>query len=156
MASTPVDQRYILISTRGMDSGSVEVRVKDRGHGIRALENGRLFEPFYTTKEHGLGLGLAICSAIIAGTWWAAHSPERRKRGRDRDVFVTELGGYGVMTDEFTVYLVDDDAGVRKGLSRLLRARGMMFGPTHLRRNSSSSTTLRRLVAPYWTLRCRA
>ena len=28
------------------------------------------------------------------------------------------------MTDEFTVYLVDDDAGVRKGLSRLLRARG--------------------------------
>ncbi|MBR1124962.1 PAS domain-containing protein [Bradyrhizobium lablabi] len=65
MASTPVDQRHILISTRGMESGSVEVRVIDRGHGIRPLENGRLFEPFYTTKEHGLGLGLAICSTII-------------------------------------------------------------------------------------------
>ena len=65
MASTPADQRHILISTRGMESGSVEVRVKDRGHGIRPLENGRLFEPFYTTKEHGLGLGLAICSTII-------------------------------------------------------------------------------------------
>ena len=65
MASTPANQRHILISTRGMDSGSVEVRVKDRGHGIRPLENNRLFEPFYTTKEHGLGLGLAICSTII-------------------------------------------------------------------------------------------
>ncbi|MET3838721.1 ABC transporter substrate binding protein [Bradyrhizobium sp. OAE829] len=65
MAATPVDQRHILISTRGMESGSVEVCIKDRGHGIRALENGRLFEPFYTTKEHGLGLGLAICLAIV-------------------------------------------------------------------------------------------
>ncbi|MBR1190373.1 ABC transporter substrate binding protein [Bradyrhizobium sp. AUGA SZCCT0160] len=65
MAAIPVDQRHILISTRGMESGSVEVCVKDRGHGIGPLENGRLFEPFYTTKEHGLGLGLAICSAIV-------------------------------------------------------------------------------------------
>jgi FixJ family two-component response regulator len=33
------------------------------------------------------------------------------------------------VTDEFTVYLVDDDAGVRKGLSRLLRARGYDVQP---------------------------
>lgn len=65
MAGVPVDRRYILISTRGMESGSVEVCVKDRGHGISALGHGRVFEAFYTTKEHGLGLGLAICSAII-------------------------------------------------------------------------------------------
>ena len=65
ISSTPISQRHILISTRGMESGSVEVLVRDRGHGIRPLDNGRLFEPFYTTKEHGLGLGLTICSSIM-------------------------------------------------------------------------------------------
>jgi signal transduction histidine kinase len=58
-------QRSILISTRGAKTGMVDLLVKDRGHGIRPKENGRLFEPFYTTKAHGLGLGLALCSTII-------------------------------------------------------------------------------------------
>jgi len=43
----------------------VDVRVKDQGHGIGPKENGHLFEPFYTTKDHGLGLGLPLCSTII-------------------------------------------------------------------------------------------
>ena len=65
MASTPVNQRSIVIATRGTKTGMVDVLVKDRGHGIRPKENGRLFEPFYTTKDHGLGLGLSLCSTII-------------------------------------------------------------------------------------------
>jgi PAS domain S-box-containing protein len=64
MASTPAAHRGILISTRAKD-GIVDVLVKDRGDGINSKENGRLFEPFYTTKAHGLGLGLALCSTII-------------------------------------------------------------------------------------------
>lgn len=65
MASTPIAQRSIQISTDGPQAGMVDVRVKDRGHGIRPKENGRLFEPFYTTKDQGLGLGLTLCSTII-------------------------------------------------------------------------------------------
>jgi signal transduction histidine kinase len=65
MASTPMSRRLILISTRWAQNGVVDVLVKDRGHGIRPKENGHLFEPFYTTKDRGLGLGLAICSTII-------------------------------------------------------------------------------------------
>jgi PAS domain S-box-containing protein len=65
MASTPLAQRQILISTRGTESGLMEVLVKDRGQGIGPTENGQLFEPFYTTKDHGLGLGLTICSTIM-------------------------------------------------------------------------------------------
>jgi signal transduction histidine kinase/ABC-type uncharacterized transport system substrate-binding protein len=65
MISTPTSRRHILISTRGSENQGVEVLVRDRGHGIRPLEDGRLFEPFHTTKEHGLGLGLTICSTIM-------------------------------------------------------------------------------------------
>jgi C4-dicarboxylate-specific signal transduction histidine kinase/ABC-type uncharacterized transport system substrate-binding protein len=65
MVSTPIAQRSIMISTRATHTGMVDVLVKDSGHGIRPMENGRLFEPFYTTKAHGLGLGLTLCSTII-------------------------------------------------------------------------------------------
>ncbi len=65
MTSTPPAQRSILISTREEQAGTVDVRVKDQGHGIPPKVNGHLFEPFYTTKDHGLGLGLALCSTII-------------------------------------------------------------------------------------------
>jgi C4-dicarboxylate-specific signal transduction histidine kinase len=65
MVSTPTEQRSILISTRAGQTGTVDVFVEDRGHGINPKVNGRLLEPFYTTKDHGLGLGLTLCSTIV-------------------------------------------------------------------------------------------
>jgi C4-dicarboxylate-specific signal transduction histidine kinase len=65
MASTPMTQRVVTITTQLSPAGAVEVLVRDRGPGIRTTERGRLFEPFYTTKSHGLGLGLTICSTIV-------------------------------------------------------------------------------------------
>jgi signal transduction histidine kinase len=65
MGTTPVSQRWIMISSRVDRAQAVEVVVKDRGVGIRLAERARLFEPFYTTKSHGLGLGLSICSTIV-------------------------------------------------------------------------------------------
>jgi len=41
------------------------IRMRDNGHGIPEKEVGRVFEPFYTTKDHGSGLGMSICRRIM-------------------------------------------------------------------------------------------
>jgi two-component system nitrogen regulation sensor histidine kinase GlnL len=43
----------------------VEVQIADEGEGIPEALRGRVFDPFVTTKERGLGLGLAICHRIL-------------------------------------------------------------------------------------------
>src|SRR5262249_383498 len=65
MTATPPAQRVIAVATRAIKAGAVEVAVKDRGTGIASAQDGRLFQPFFTTKSHGLGLGLTICSTIM-------------------------------------------------------------------------------------------
>jgi signal transduction histidine kinase len=65
MASTPDALRRIQISTRATATGTVEVCLKDHGPGVKAADMKRVFVPFYTTKEHGLGLGLSICATIV-------------------------------------------------------------------------------------------
>ncbi len=55
----------------------VEIAVVDRGYGLRDPE--RLFEPFYSTKSEGLGMGLNICRTIIEshhGRLWAVANPD--------------------------------------------------------------------------------
>jgi signal transduction histidine kinase len=65
MAATPAAERLIIVSTSVAPTGVIQLRVSDRGKGIPPEQQQRLFEPFYTTKEHGLGLGLTICASIM-------------------------------------------------------------------------------------------
>lgn len=64
MSSTPEAQRRVHICTSETAVGNIEVIVRDRGPGIK-VDAKHLFAPFHTTKDHGLGLGLTICSTII-------------------------------------------------------------------------------------------
>ena len=60
--------------------GLVKVAVRDAGPGIPDEAAGKMFEPFYTTKLDGLGLGLSICRTIMerhGGRIWAAANPDR-------------------------------------------------------------------------------
>jgi len=55
----------------------IELSVTDRGHGLSDPE--RLFEPFFSTKSEGLGMGLNICRTIIEshhGRLWASSNPD--------------------------------------------------------------------------------
>jgi signal transduction histidine kinase len=66
VATMPIDRRHVRVSTRQSD-GEVRVAVTDTGPGIPADRISEIFEPFYTTKTggSGMGMGLAIARSII-------------------------------------------------------------------------------------------
>lgn len=66
-----------LVVSVTLHENQIEVAVTDRGHGLTDPE--RLFEPFFSTKSEGLGMGLNICRTIIEshhGRLWAVSNPE--------------------------------------------------------------------------------
>jgi signal transduction histidine kinase len=76
-AVTAPDARRLLVRTRVAEDG-VMVTVTDWGPGFAPEEYEQLFEPFYTTKPQGLGLGLSISRAIIRahrGRLWGTGAP---------------------------------------------------------------------------------
>jgi two-component system sensor kinase FixL len=54
----------VMVST-GHDQEGVRIAVRDHGQGIAGDQIGRVFEPFFSTKHEGLGLGLAISRSIV-------------------------------------------------------------------------------------------
>jgi PAS domain S-box-containing protein len=69
--------RELLIGTGKDASSGVLVAVQDSGSGLDPENSERLFDPFYTTKPSGMGLGLSICRSIVeahAGRIWASRN----------------------------------------------------------------------------------
>ena len=128
----PGDRREIQLQVWAA-KGMAEVAVRDTGTGVSAAATERMFEPFFTTKSHGLGMGLAISRSIIEahrGRIWVKrradgargttirftlplHPPKAARKKRCH------------MTTEATVFVVDDNVGVRKSLRALLESAGL-------------------------------
>jgi signal transduction histidine kinase len=64
MNDTPEASRRIVVRSSRNGGNSVEASVEDSGHGIPPEELGRVFDSFFTTKEDGMGLGLALARSI--------------------------------------------------------------------------------------------
>jgi PAS domain S-box-containing protein len=80
MSGVEDGNRELHVSTVSIEPEGVCVAVRDTGHGLRPESLPRLFEPFYTTKPDGMGMGLSICRSIIEaqdGRLWATRCEPR-------------------------------------------------------------------------------
>jgi signal transduction histidine kinase len=80
MSDVEDGNRELHVSTATIGSEGVCVAVRDTGHGLPPENLQRLFEPFYTTKSDGMGMGLSICRSIIeahGGRLWATSRQPR-------------------------------------------------------------------------------
>src|SRR5258705_1686801 len=74
MSAAQSNQRELQITSGKNNGGAVVVAVRDTGQGLEPKDTERIFNPFFTTKAGGMGLGLSISRTIIeahGGTLWA-------------------------------------------------------------------------------------
>ena len=72
------ERRELIVSTKPSGSGMIEVSVADTGPGISPDVAPQLFQPFITTKDQGMGVGLSISRTIIeahGGQIWTEPNP---------------------------------------------------------------------------------
>lgn len=77
MRMNSTNERLIKIHTCRDSENFVRIMVSDCGPGIETDRMETIFEPFYTTKSHGLGLGLTICRSIViahGGNLWVTNN----------------------------------------------------------------------------------
>jgi PAS domain S-box-containing protein len=77
MAATVPEARRLVLRTEPADGNGVHVSVSDHGTGIGDGQAEKIFEPFITSKPHGMGLGLSVCRTIVTahgGRIWATNN----------------------------------------------------------------------------------
>lgn len=90
MSATPA-ARVLTISSAAHQGGRIAIAVADTGVGLDADAAGRIFEAFYTTKPHGMGMGLAICRSIIEAHHGVVTARARQPRGCSFDFVLPVL-----------------------------------------------------------------
>ena len=79
MSETNSASRHLVIRTAQPEDTWVEITVRDHGPGIPAEVLSRIYEPFFSTKRDGLGMGLSICRSIAeahGGRLQASNHPD--------------------------------------------------------------------------------
>jgi signal transduction histidine kinase len=80
MSSTAAGSRILRLRSEATDTGECIVAIEDSGPGIEPETLKRIFEPFFTSKSKGMGMGLSICRSIVeahGGRLWVAGNTPR-------------------------------------------------------------------------------
>jgi PAS domain S-box-containing protein len=80
MRDTPANERVVAVRLQLEGVLTVKVSVRDAGTGLAGDKLDQIFQPFYTTKRDGLGMGLSISRSIIeahGGRLWAENNSDR-------------------------------------------------------------------------------
>jgi FixJ family two-component response regulator/signal transduction histidine kinase len=120
--------RHVTVLARATDTG-VRIEVSDTGRGMDEATVARVFQPFFTTKQGGMGLGLSISRSIVAahgGRLSLESTPQGTTFRLDlplRPRAATQSAPRAA-TPEVTgiVYVIDDDPSMRRALERQLQS----------------------------------
>ena len=142
MEPRPAQERVLRVSAARTARGTVAVEVRDSGVGIAAEHLDSVFEPLWTTRKDGLGLGLAICRSIVEAHDGAIRVEPNPDRGVTFHFELSAEAAASALQDAAEarkdrlparpearaagaeVCIVDDDPAVRDGVARLLAAQG--------------------------------
>lgn len=105
----------------GHNNGWVELTVADNGPGIHPDVMGKLFQPFFTTKERGAGLGLPIAQAIVNNHGGTIKGENSDQGGA---VFRVGLPARNLRESKAEIRLVVEDPAVRYPCEHAIRAAG--------------------------------
>jgi PAS domain S-box-containing protein len=75
-AMRSVHSRVLSVKSELTGLDGVHVSIEDTGIGIASVDIDKIFQPLFTTKEHGMGMGLSICRSIVehhGGRIWASR-----------------------------------------------------------------------------------
>jgi len=80
LKNSPADERSVAVQAELDGASMLKVAVRDRGTGLNGDQIEKIFQPFYTTKRDGLGMGLSISRSIVeahGGRLWAENNRDR-------------------------------------------------------------------------------
>ena len=140
MEQVAPSNRHLQVSASRTADKSVQISFKDNGSGFGEEAQVRMLEPFFTTKDRGMGMGLAISNSIMkahGGRLWAENNAgagatfyislpadgeatNAQRPEQEQEQTQTQKS----LPDTSTVFVVDDDSSVRRALYRMLSSAG--------------------------------
>jgi len=117
----------ITIEAKRAPSNFVEIVVADRGSGVPPEILDRIFDPLFTTKPRGTGLGLAVVHQVIAAHGGSVRARSEAGIGSEFHLLLpsVEPRPAAPAKRRASLLLVEDDAGVAAGLSAILGSEGI-------------------------------